>query len=85
MEAPWTANIPGQMVAGHKLAPQAMAAVGDGRRALMQWKQQSTAGEYSPSSPHISRLNNHRESQKVDKKLAGLCHGSQQGPRLAGV
>lgn len=68
MEALWTANIPGQMVERHKLAPQAMTAVGDGKRALTLWKQQSKAGEYSPSSTHISRLNNHRENQRVDKK-----------------
>lgn len=51
----------------------------------MQWKKQSWAGEYSPSSPHTSRINNHRENQRVDKKLAGLCHRSQQGQRLPGV
>lgn len=78
MEARWAANIPGQMVAGHKLAPQAVTAVGDGRRALMQWKQQSRAGEYSPSSPHISSFNNYRKNQRVDKKLAGLCHRAKQ-------
>lgn len=41
--------------------------------------------EYLPSSPHISSFKNHRENQRVDKKLAGLCHRSQQGQRLAGV
>lgn len=70
MKAPWTASIPGQMVAGHKRAPQAMTAVGDGKRVLVDWKQQSRAGENSPSSTHISRIDSHRGKQRVDKKMS---------------